>query len=99
VKDELLPSLFALPPTDSFPVTSKRAAQARTEICHLESHEVIRLERTQQFKKIEVRSGVVWLTSTPANGDVILEPSQTFEFQNDWPYVIEAIEPAQILLT
>ena len=99
MKDELLPSLFALPSTDSFPATSKRAAPARTEIIHLERHEVLRLERTQQFNKIEVRSGVIWLTSTPANGDVILEPSQTFEFQNAWPYVIEAIEAAQISLT
>jgi hypothetical protein len=99
VKDELLPSLFALPSTDSFPATSKRTSRARTEILHLERHQVLRLERTRQFKKLELRSGIVWLTSTPANGDVILQQSQTFEFQNAWPYVIEAIETAEISLT
>ena len=99
MKDELLPSLFALPSTDSFPATSKKAAQTRTELFHLERHQVLRLEQTQKIKKIEVRSGVVWLTSTPADGDVILEPGQAFEFGHHWPYVIEAIGTAEISLT
>lgn len=100
MKIELLPALFK--PTSAataFQSASKRTVHARTETFHLKRHHVIRLEQKQQFKKVEVRSGVLWLTGTPADGDVILGQSQTFELQNGWPYVIEAIEAAEILLT
>jgi hypothetical protein len=100
VKNELLSTLLDLPPAaGAFRSASKRTERARTETRRLERHQVIRLERNQPFKKVEVRSGVLWLTGTPANGDILLEQSQIFEFQNAWPYVIEAIETADILLT
>ena len=94
----MLPSLFALP-SDALPAVSENAVRAKAETCHLERGEVIHLEQTRQFKKIEVKSGVVWLTGTPADDDVILKQDQIFEFQNRWPYVIEAIEAAKISLT
>jgi Protein of unknown function (DUF2917) len=99
VKNELLSALFDRPSAVvAFRSASKRVC-ARTETRFLDHHHVLRLERKQQFKKILVRSGVLWLTSTPAAGDVILGQGETFEFQNAWPYVIEAIEAAEISLT
>ena len=100
MKNELLPSLFALPSDAAeFRSAAKRTARARTETLHLERHRVIRLEKEQQFKKVKVKSGVLWLTGTPATGDVLLRQDETFEFQNGFPYVIEAIEAAEISLT
>lgn len=45
---------------------------------------------------LQVNRGILWLTGTPANGDVILEAGQAFEFQNHWPYVIQALEASEI---
>ena len=100
VKNEM-PSILLAPPSAAaaFRSVPDRTSAARMETCQLKRHHVIRLERNQQFKKIEVRSGVLWLTGTPADGDVLLGQGQTFEFQNKWPYVIEAIEAAEISLT
>ena len=100
MKNELLSALFEPPfAAAAFRSVSKRALCARAETCHLKRHHLIRLERKQQFKKIEVTSGVLWLTGTPADGDLILGQGETFEFQSGWPYIIEAIETAEISLT
>jgi hypothetical protein len=99
VKSELLSTLFEPTSGAAFRSASKGTVNTRAKTCHLERHHVIRLERNQQFKKIEVKSGGLWLTGTPADGDVLLGPSEIFEFQDDWPYVIEAIEAAEISLT
>jgi hypothetical protein len=54
--------------------------------------EVIRLERRSGIKRIEIKTGVVWLTGTPASGDVLLRAGDVFECQKNWPYVLEALE-------
>jgi Protein of unknown function (DUF2917) len=60
--------------------------------------EIIRLEKTSGVRNIEMKNGVVWLTGTPADGDVLLQDGERFELRNNWPYVIEALEPAEVLL-
>ena len=60
---------------------------------------VIRLQKNSCVKNIETKNGVVWLTGTPANGDVLLQPGELFELGNNWPYVIQALEHAELLLS
>ena len=59
---------------------------------------MLRLEKNSSVTNIEIKSGIVWLTGTPANGDVLLQDGDQFELQNNWPYVIEALEQAGLLL-
>lgn len=60
--------------------------------------EIIRLEKASGVRNVETKNGVVWLTGTPADGDVLLQNGEQFELRNNWPYVIEALEPAELLL-
>jgi hypothetical protein len=72
--------------------------RARIETISLNRGEVIRLEKNCGVKNIATKSGIVWLTGTPASGDVLLQNGEQFELQNQWPYVIEALEEAELLL-
>lgn len=72
--------------------------RSRTKITFLKRGEVIQLEKNSGVKNVETKSGVVWLTGMPANGDVLLQTGEKFELQNHWPYVFEALEPAELLL-
>lgn len=62
-------------------------------------NEVIRLENSSGVKTLEVKSGIVWLTGTPSHNDLILQKGERFETGTDWPYVIQALEPAEISLS
>lgn len=64
----------------------------------LARNEVMRLERSSGIKTVEAKNGVVWLTGSPAESDVLLQNGERFELQNRWPYVIEALEQAEIVL-
>ena len=64
------------------------------EIIRLARGQVIRLEKKPGVYSVEVTSGKVWLTGTPANGDVLLAPRERFELPDNWPFVIQALEPA-----
>jgi hypothetical protein len=57
--------------------------------------EVIRLERRSGIKRIEIKTGVVWLTGTPASGDVLLSAGDVFECQKSWPYILQALEHSE----
>lgn len=59
---------------------------------------VIRLEKSSGVKSIHVKSGAVWLTSTPARGDVLLEKGARFEIAGNWPYLIQALEAGEMVL-
>ena len=72
------------------------ATPART--VRLKRHAVIRLEKSSGVKGIAIKSGVVWLTGTPAGSDVLLDQGGRFETAEDWPYIIEALEPGEIVL-
>ena len=71
--------------------TERRAVQLR-------GNEVMRLTKISGFRHIEVRSGTIWLTGTPARGDVLLRPGEQLRLTNHWPFVLQAMEGAQIVL-
>ena len=60
--------------------------------------EVIRVEKKSGVNSIEVMRGMVWLTSTPANGDVILQSGDRYELGTAWPFVLQALEDAELSL-
>lgn len=70
----------------------------QVEIVRLPREKVIRLEKSSGVKSIEVRNGIVWLTGTPANGDVLLSPGKQFGLRDNWPFVIQALETTEISL-
>lgn len=74
------------------------ALTAPARAVRLKRDAVIRLEKNSGVKSIEIKSGAVWLTGTPSNGDVLLEKGARFETAGNWPYVIQALEPGEILL-
>ncbi len=80
---------------DAF-VTNRAATQV--EIIRLPREKVIRLEKNSGVESVETKSGVVWLTATPANGDVLLSSGERFELRDNWPFVIQALEPAELSL-
>jgi Protein of unknown function (DUF2917) len=45
---------------------------------------------------LKVREGIVWLTGTPAVGDVILRIGDRFVLDERWPFVVQAMEDAVI---
>lgn len=63
----------------------------------LNRDDVIRLEQRSGIKRIEVKSGMIWLTSTPAAGDVLLGAGDEFECETPWPYVLQALSPSELL--
>jgi hypothetical protein len=71
-------------------------AQSHTIL--LRAHEVVRLTPESCVKHLEVRQGIVWLTGTPAQGDVLLRTGDRFDLNNHWPFVVEAIGKAEIIL-
>ena len=65
---------------------------------HLRGDEVIRLTKDSGFKQVDVRSGTIWLTGTPAKGDVLLQPGDQLQLARDWPFVLQALSEARIVL-
>lgn len=68
------------------------------ETIHLPREKIIRLQKNSDVESVEVKSGMVWLTSTPANGDVLLSPGERFELRDNWPFVIQALEATELSL-
>lgn len=71
---------------------------AESRIIHLRAHEVVRLTPERRAKHLEVRQGTVWLTGTPAQGDVLLSTGNRFNLNDNWPFVVEAIGNADLIL-
>src|ERR1041385_7187882 len=68
---------------DSHPISANRSLAKATTI-HLKRGEVMRLEKNSRVKNIEAKNGIVWLTATPADGDILLRAGELFELQNNW---------------
>ncbi len=64
----------------------------------LEANVLFRLERASRVREMHVLRGAVWLTGTPAEDDVILLPSDRFQTEARFPFLIQALEPAEVLL-
>ena len=71
---------------------------ARTRAVRMANAEVIRLDKKSGVKSIEVIRGIVWLTGTPADGDIILQEDDRFVLSTSWPYVLQALNEAEIVL-
>jgi len=59
---------------------------------------VLSLNQSSGVERLTVERGIIWLTSTPARGDIILKAGQSWELKQDWPFVIEALEDAELNL-
>ena len=68
------------------------------EIIHLPREKIIRLGKNSCVESVEVKNGMVWLTATPANGDVLLSSGEQFELRDNWPFVIQALEATKLSL-
>ena len=84
--------------SDSRPTAASRP-RTKAGTVRLKRGDLIRLDKNSCVKNIETRNGVVWLTATPADGDVLLQPGELFELGDNWPYVIQALEHAELLLS
>ena len=85
-------SLAQVSALDSRESARARTPSLRSGVRVLSRHEVIRLEQRSGIKRIEIKTGIVWLTSTPAKGDILLKAGDVFECENNWPYVLQALE-------
>jgi hypothetical protein len=47
---------------------------------------------------VRVVSGTVWLTGTPAQGDVLLQAGERFCLKRHFPFVAEALEKVEMVL-
>jgi hypothetical protein len=95
--------LAAFPTTNIRVPESKRAEvvdqpATQVRVIQLPREKIIRLEKDSGVKSVEASSGIVWLTGTPANSDVLLLPGERFILSDNWPFVIQALQPADIIL-
>lgn len=64
----------------------------------LSSGKTLSVVEYNQFARIQVQRGNVWLTTTPGDRDIVLRRGDDFEFSGNWPVVIEALDDAEIIL-
>jgi len=67
-------------------------------VLHLWSAEIVRLEKDSGVKCIRVRNGWIWLTGTPADGDVVLGPGEEFELTGAWPFLLQALSNKDVMV-
>jgi hypothetical protein len=70
----------------------------RVKIMRLSRDQVIRLDQSSRIKNLTVKSGIIWLTGAPANGDILLHPGDLMKLPGHWPYVIQALDCAEVQL-
>ncbi len=59
---------------------------------------VIRLERASGVSEIMVARGVVWVTETPATGDILLCQGGYLPLRGGWPVMLQAMTEGSIIL-
>lgn len=79
-----------------FGITAPCSAQLRPGQVHLPDREIIRIGGDSGIGKVRVRSGLVWLTSTPSGGDVILREGQEYDLTQSWPFLVEALTESEV---
>jgi hypothetical protein len=62
-------------------------------------NELLNLQESSKFRVVNVRRGIVWLTGTPACGDIILRCGSRFELGDQWPFVLQALQDSEIELS
>jgi hypothetical protein len=66
--------------------------------CHLAAGGTRRIDSADGFNVLTVVSGCIWVTTTPADQDIVLRSGDTWRSDSRWPVVIQAIDPATIAL-
>lgn len=62
----------------------------------LRSGRVVHLRKSSAVRRIHVRQGAVWLTRTPADGDVILQAGDKLDLDHGWPVVVQALQDSRV---
>jgi len=75
------------------------SANVKRTTVRLVRNELVHLRKGNHYREVSVRHGIVWLTGTPAGGDVILHCGGRFEFGKQWPFVLQAMEDSEIELS
>ncbi len=70
------------------------ATQPKTR--QLQNRQVVRLRKAKDVSRIHVRQGAVWLTRTPADGDVILRAGDRLDLGHGWPIVVQALQDSHV---
>lgn len=73
--------------------------RAEHAIVRLAHNEVRRIGEADGVRYIEVLQGTVWITATPAAGDLLLGAGEWMLLEDRWPFVAQALEPARVLLS
>ena len=60
--------------------------------------EVYRLDQRGNTHEIQVLDGTLWLTTTPAKGDIVLREGERYAAPESGLVVIEALKDASVLL-
>lgn len=64
----------------------------------LKKNQVITIPGAPRIQRLEVQTGVVWLTETPHQGDVILRAAKRFSPTKKGALVIQAMEEARVVV-
>ncbi len=67
------------------------AKSRSTEWVTLRKGEVWKLTKACKATRVTVTSGVVWLTGTPSEGDVVLRAGGSHALEGRWPYVLQSL--------
>jgi hypothetical protein len=71
---------------------------ARPISLQLARGQVHRLDPADGVREIQVLDGILWLTTTPAEGDILLRATDRFSPPNKGAVVFEALKHASVLL-
>lgn len=66
--------------------------QDESGLVSLRQAEICNLTKGRGASRMEVYSGIVWLTGDPADGDVLLRAGDSFELKGSWVYVAQAMD-------
>lgn len=89
-------SLSSLIPGASSVMSERNARPISLQLTRGQVH---RLEPADGVREIHVLDGAIWLTTTPADGDVLLRATDRFAPPTAaWPIVFEALQDASVLL-
>ncbi len=79
-----------------FGIVAPCSVDLRPGAVDLPDREVIRIVEETGIRRVRVRSGLLWLTSTPSGGDVILREGEEFALTQEWPFVLEALTDSEV---
>jgi hypothetical protein len=83
------------------PVAWIGAAIPAPETRELAKDSILRLDRPQGAGAVslEVGSGTVWLTSTPADDDILLQAGESLSLRGPWPMILQALTDAAVRIS